>query len=348
MGILDWWKKRGAAAPPDDDGIPIGAIVTEREPTARKVGTSAGGSARYVIDEYRYTLDTKRGPIAVRTFTTVGLVERGVNEVRITVPADWSDATAEHARGVLVIQERFVAGGQPAVLGGYTGFQVTRDGRPVIVRVIYARGTEVLGIPGSADALAAVHLEEEEFEIVMKGMSARVLGRLALRARFFPYPPWWEHRARPVISQREQASSMVPRIGCQATAGDVRVTGVGKTIEISVPSDAAARTFAQLTGDEEMFLVHAEVAPDADAQYVWLADGGAPAATTAVAQPTRFAFAFVLFASGSPSAVKTTEDGVSMLLPRADMARVLAALRAGDGLVLDVADTTIKILVRRD
>lgn len=354
MGIREWWRRRRGAAGADrggDDGIPASAIAAERQPTASWVGTSPGGSDQYEIHEYRHTFDTKRGPLEVRTFTTAGLEARGAAEVRISVPADWAADAVDGARLLLLTQEHFVAADTPAVLGDYTGFREPRLAGAEPIGVTYARGTEIPGIPGSAAALVAVPLHADELALAMNGMTTRILGRLARRTRFFPYPPWWELRRRPVLSRGDQARSLLERIGPRVSAGDVHVTGISAaaTVRVSLPPTAAA-VLGALPRDARMLVIHAHLAPDADGQYIWLDDGGGPAAThVGDRAPERVGFAFLALVAGDAPAVKVTEDGAGVILADAAFDRVLEALRTGADLSIDVdGSVTLDVIVRRD
>jgi|GEM_PF-5588477 len=65
-------------------------------------------------------------------------------------------------------------------------------------------GTAVAGIPGSEAMLVAALLNGEEYELALRGLATRLLGRLAERARHFPYPPCWAVRDAAVLGRAIQ------------------------------------------------------------------------------------------------------------------------------------------------
>src|SRR5436309_3677649 len=205
MERTEWWKNlwSGPGAPSAE------APRIRQEPRAhhaekatklRAVELSAGLYAH----EYAHAIDTRDGLRRMRTFVTEGLAALGAQEVSATVPVDWGDDPVRAVLELFRQLERLAADRNPAVLGGYTAFQSIVLGGGRLLGVTYARGTQIRGISVGSFTLAAVLLHEEELRLAERGLGTRVLGRLALRARYFPYPAWWEVRDVPVLGPREQ------------------------------------------------------------------------------------------------------------------------------------------------
>ena len=398
MGIASWWNKlRGwrraaqidaasaaSAASAADAGGTDGAggawppVVKPAEPTepeafdgatgsgivdpdasARRVATRKGAGG-LLIHEYRHALRAAGGPLAVRTFLTEGLEALGAREVRATVPVAWDEAASSVAPQMLASLQPLAAGGRPALLGGWTGFETPGLGGGKLVGVTYARGTPIRGVPGAEAALVAVLLHAEELELVQRGLMTRVLGRLASRARIFPYPPCWEVRAQPVLRAADQAASLLEQVP-RATVGDLRVTELlgppaGErlsTILVSLPGDAAA-AMETIWSDASLPAVAllAKLAPDADGQATW--EPGSTERTgngIGTAPPRRLGYGFVMFVGTEEPApdLRYIEDGIGLLLPGTSLERLRAALRAGEDVALPVGeDGRLAIEFRRD
>lgn len=82
------------------------------------------------------------------------------------------------------------------------------------------------------------------------------------------------------------------------------------------------------------------VAPDADAQMIWLPGSKEPCATVAgPSPPARFAHAFVMLVkSGERDESRTIEDGAGVLLTAPSFARLRDALVSAQDLTLPLAD----------
>jgi hypothetical protein len=303
------------------------------------------------MDEYDHALQTQRGVLRVRTFLTEGLASRGAKEVSATVPARWSEAQIGAISPLFVGLARFAEEENPAVLGGFTGFQSGDLGGGRKLGVTYARGTFVRGIPTGDATLAAVLLQEEEYRLAERGFATRVLGRLADRARYFPYPPWWEVRDAPALREREQAESFLSRCGPYAWLGDVRVTRVaGRDFEVSLPSTVAP-ALADLWREHpelESLTLGAALAPDADGQMLWYPGDTQPSATARGDHtPERMGHAFLTMVRSGDDTFRLIEDGLGLLLsPRLfDQAR--DALVTGQDVALPLGDgVTIRFQVR--
>jgi len=338
MGVGSWWRRRGAGS-----GEALDPAAPATAARARQVGD------QLTIHEYRHAAVTADGVIAARTFVTEGIAAVGAQEIRVTAPADWDERAIGVITTLLAKLARFAAEGEPAVLGGFTGFH--NQGLPGVdhVGVLYARGTEVAGIPGAETALVAVLLHPDELALVQRGLATRVLACLSLRARVFPYPACWEVRQAPVLSPADHAESTLARIAPQATLGDVRVTVVtdGPTPAasteavaiVSLPARAARRLAAEwLPSAPRMLVLLAQPAPDLDGLKVWVPGSDEPTAAVATSEVHRMGCAFVALAGvdGQAPALKHLEDGVTVLLDPARFDQVRAALTAGDDLSLEL------------
>ena len=336
MGLQDWWNKwtSGGAAGADEGPI-------DPAEAAERVGSSAV-STGLTIHEYRHALAGPESPRLVRTFVTEGLLPLGSQEVRATVPRSWDASSVESVVNVLARQERFVTEGRAAVLGGFTGLRVKGATGGDLLGITYARGTPVAGIDGAEAALVAVRLHEEELELVQKGLATRVLGALATRARFFPYPPWWEVRTEPAFGRRDQEHSLLERIRPWLTVGDAHLTRFDTTtLQLSLPPDAVW-TFQSLWEqhpDTGALVLLTQLAPDADGQMVWVPGATEPQATAAgPIAPRRMGHAFAVLTRAETTSEKLLEDGLGLLLADADFDRVRDALIAGQDLALPVGD----------
>ena len=389
MGIASWWNKlrgRGEALgttatddafggtdgsddaesagtePPASAGtsnLAQGSGIVDPDAPARRIATrDAAGGLR--IHEYLHTLRGVGGPIPVRTFLTEGLVAHGAHEVRATIPASWDEAASSVAPQMLASLQPLAADGRPALLGGWTGFQTSGLGAGRLLGVTYARGTPIRGVPGAEAALVAVLLHAEELELVQRGLMTRVLGRLASRARIFPYPPCWELRTAPVLAATDQATSLLEKVP-RATIGDLRVTQLlgaapgerPSTLLVSLP-DNAAETLTSIWSDASLpaIALLAKLAPDADGQATW--EPGSTERTgngIGTAPPRRLGYGFVMFVGTQEPApdLRYIEDGVGLLLPGAALERLRAALRSGEDLSMPVGeDHRLAIEFRRD
>ena len=349
MGIRDWWQKLSGSASAGQ-GV-VGETVDEPE--------TPEGSTRHVraltlgggltVHEYRHVYETQEGRQRMRTFLTEGLVMHGAHEVRLTVPASWSESSVEAALEVLAIQGKFAAEGRAAVLGGFTGLR-PRGGDARLLGITYARGTPIDGIDGSEAALVAVRLHEDELALAQKGLTTRVLGALAERARFFPYPPWWEVRTSPVLGPRDQEHSMLEKIRPWIAVGDVHLTRVDETLlRLSLPREAA-RAFAEWRQhpEAEAVTILTTLAPDADGQMIWKPGATEPMATAIHdAVPRRMGYAFVSLLRVDANDVRLIEDGVALMLAAEAFDQVREALAAGRDLTLPVeTETTLRVEFR--
>lgn len=346
MGLKSWWNMlwgRHEAQRGGDTGD-----VLDPDAPAREVGTHDLGDG-LTVHQYFHAIHGTAGPVAVRTLLTDGLAAMKAREIRVTVPAEWSDATVGAAGKLLSTLRRLTAEGRPAMLGGWTGFQISELAGGAVVGVTYARGTPILGIPGAEAALAAVLLHHEELELVQQGLATRVLGRLATRARYFPYPPCWDVRTEPVLRASEQAGSLLEKLP-RASIGDLRVTveespadgEPATTVRLSLPENARD-AFAKLWSDPALrgLALTTMLAPQADGQATWVP--GSPDRTAnslGAGPPKRMGFAFVMLApTGAPSAeLRYIEDGIGLLLPDGVLDRLREALIAGEPLTLPLGE----------
>ncbi len=366
MGFASWWNKlRGRPEAPrdgDDGGGGGGGGGGRRDDDpdepARRVATTAVNNG-VVIHEYRHVVRAVGGPIAARTYITEGLAALGADEIRATVPRAWDEDASGVAFGTLATLGRLAAEGQPARLGGFTGFESSglANGKPV--GITYARGTPVPGMAGAQSALVAVLLHPEELELAKRGLAMRVLGHLAARARVFPYPACWELRDAPVFRVADQAASLLEKMPC-ASLGDVRVTASEEpspegepaaTIVVSLPPGASERA-KELWSDASLrtLALLARLAPSADGQAIWV-PGAAERTATGIgtSMPRRLGLAFVmLVGSGdAPAELRYIEDGVGLLLSEAALDEVREALLAGNELTLPLGGRGRLVLEHR-
>lgn len=362
MGFASWWNKlRGRPEAPRDDGDSGGGRRRrddDPDEPARRVATRAVSDG-LVIHEYRHAVRAVGGPIAARTFVTEGLAALGADEVRATVPAAWDDDAIRVTFATLGAIGGLAAEGQPARLGGFTGFEASGLAGGKLVGITYARGTPVPGMPGAQSALVAVLLHAEELELAKQGLAMRVLGHLAARARVFPYPACWELRDAPVFRVEDQTASLLDKMP-RASLGDVRVTASEEpspegepatTITLSLPpgvserakevwSDASLRTLAVL----------ARLAPSADGQAIWVPGATERTATgVGTSMPRRLGLSFVmLVGSGdAPAELRYIEDGVGLLLSEAALDEVREALLSGKELTLSLGERSRLVLEHR-
>lgn len=350
MGIGDWW--RGLWAKPGGTPTPT---APEDDPSAPAVRVDSFALAPQLrVHMFRHAICSPGGVVPLRTFLSEGLSGWGASEVSVTQPAGWGDAAMGSALNLLKDLAVFAADGRPAVLGGYTGFRSKAFGLDRLVGVTYARGTAVRGLPGGVANLAAVLLHAEEYELVQRGLAARVLGRLAARALYFPYPACWELRDRPVLGLAEQMRSVIHDVGPRLPLGDARVTMVDDLIlDVSLPPEAV-RVFRELweaSPTADAFFFPAHLAPDADAQRIWLPDATEPHATARSADPPRrMGYAFGLFAT-TPEASRVTlpEDGAMVGLTPRDFAELRESVLTGRDVDLPVEPRfTLRVRFRSD
>ena len=358
MGIASWWSKflereqepRRETASPADEPVDLDA-------PARKV-SSKQVNDQLRIHDYRHVTHAMGGPIAVRTFMTEGLEAVNARELRVTFPADWDADAIGTVHKVLSTLHRLAADGRPAVLGGFTGLEVSGLAGGDLIGLTYARGAVIPGIPKAESALVAILLHPEELELVQQGLVTRVLGRLTARARVFPYPPCWEVRATPVFRAADQAASLLEKVP-RASLGDLRVTAIEEpspeepstTVFLSLPPNAP-RAFRELWSDASMqaLALHAFLAPDADAQATWMPGMTERTANMrGTAPPRRIGYAFLMIAgTAEPDAdFRFIEDGIGLLLPEAALARLREALISGEALSLPLGGRSRLVLEPR-
>ncbi len=352
MSSNNWWKNlwiHGSADPV--------AALSNPPPPCDDVMVGPGGrddayvlTARLRVRAYVHTVAIRGVPTALRTFVSEGFASRGGSEVRVSMPAAWDDAAQGAALALLrAVDESADEHGVPA-LGGFTAFRSPALGGGRTLGVLWARGGELPGVRGSVAMLAAVLLHDEEFDLVQEGHAARVLGRLAMRARHFPFPYWWELRDAPVLTREAMRASVLENVGPRMGAGDARATRIGeRAYELSLP-DEAAETFCALWRElptQDAFVLHTHLSPAAEAQYVWPADAsGGNAVGSATAQRYGFAFA-MLVGAGDDDRVRHIEDGLAVVLTPATFARVREALEHGRRIVVPLADgATFTVKVR--
>lgn len=340
MGIRSWWNMlRGRPPAQADEDAAIDTDAPARRVATRQVRDGLA------IHEYHHAAFSVRGPFPVRTFMTEGLAALEAREVRATVPAGWDDPAIAVVGKLFSTLHQLAADGRPAMLAGWSGFQASGLSGGALIGVTYARGTPVLGIPGADAALVAVLLHPEELELVQQGLMTRVLGRLATKARHFPYPPCWEVRTTPVFRMKEQAESLLARMPL-AGCGDLRVTveesnegAPAATVCLSLAADDVG-TLAEIWSDATPSVVAlaALLSPDADGQATWVPGQTERTANTCVTAPRRLGYAFltVAFIDDSPAMLRYIEDGVGLILPEAARARLREALASGEALELPI------------
>ncbi len=291
--------------------------------------------------EFHHALGTRDGVLQVRTFVTVGLKARGAREISVTLPRSWSAGTVQLALNLLRLLDDYAAQGRPAVLGGHTGFSSSDLGAGRSLGLIYARGTPINGVPVGRSTLCAVLVHAEEYALAEQGYATRVLARLANEARYFPHPPWWALRDRPVLSPREVSQSVLEKGIPRMVVGDARVTEVAGEILRSLPADAARQIDAHLQKRPDLatLAMFATLAPDADGQMLWFAGEQAPRANAPHGhKPSRMGYSFALFVlHGEQDFMRMSEDGVSYVLCAASFAKLREALTTGHDLLLPIS-----------
>jgi hypothetical protein len=343
------WSRPAASAPEVARvGQERGA---DRPEEGRKLGTvELSGGVR--ASEYEHAIETREGRHRMRTIVTEGLSAMGATEVSATVPLEWGDDSVRAVLNLLQQLEQLTKEKRLATLGGWTGFRSSGLGGGRPLGVIYARGTSIPGVSVGASTLAAVLLHEEELRLVQRGLATRVLGRLADRSRYFPYPPWWEIRDTPVLSEREQQQSLLERISPHVHLHDVRVSRVNETTLLVSLSSSAAEGFRKLWTehpDLKMFALHAHLSPDADGQMIWLPGAQEPHATAVGdTPPRRIGYAFAVFVgSGDKDLYRGIEDGAGVTLSEQTFARLRDVFTAGSEFTLPLDDQmTLQVAVR--
>lgn len=352
MGVTDWWKrlwsKPDERAPAIERETSVPEAMNPEAPAQK--AQLIEFSAELSVQEYRHAINTADGALQLRTFVSRGLSNLGAAELRFTLPADWGNEIVSWAISFLGELLRLTKEGRPAELGGFTGLRSSIFGSGLI-GFIYARATPLLGI--DEGQLALVLLNEEELNLVMEGNATRILGRLAERARFFPYPPWWELRAEPVLSRHAQQESILLKIPVRVGPRDSRVTRIDdKRIVVSLGPQAPQmfRRMWEQGAIVDVFALVAMLAPDADAQMVWIPGADAPCATSAGDRPPRkfgHSFAAFLRQSEESDRYRMIEDGLGIFLENGSFERLRDALCAGTPLIVHLADgATLEVQFR--
>jgi hypothetical protein len=169
----------------------------------------------------------------------------------------------------------------------------------------------------AADVLFAVPLRGLEVAMAQRACAARVLARLGLASRYFPFPPWLDPARQPVITQADLDATIVgTSLPLPVPRAGNRVEEIGRRIVVTVAKATADEVAgAMCTG--QVSVASTTMGVGSAAAYVFSAGAPRPQViTTSVAKdgsgkaPSGTSAAFVTLLKHAGGAVcRIIEDG---------------------------------------
>ena len=133
--------------------------------------------------------------------------------------------------------------------------------------LLYAEPRPLAGIPLPKQALAAIFVDAQEIRTAIDFGTYRVLTRIGLQLRLFPFPTWGA-LDRPSAMTKREAQSQLAKLQRMRAPGVTFLVSEG-CLRITVPSDdSLSKAFAALP-NAASFVLLTRPAPDANAILVW-------------------------------------------------------------------------------
>ncbi len=193
------------------------------------------------------------------------------------------------------------------------------------------------------DVLFAIPLRGAEVDMVQRAGVARVVARMGLAERFFPYAPWLDRGRAPVVDDDDVKATV---LGTQAppplALHGVRIEQEERQRVVVTMPLAAAQTAASSMERGILCLASTTMGVGSTAALVFERGAKSPRAitastktdTTLQAPLPRTAGAFVVVVAADPGG-SGVEDGFFIAVNDADFARVKDALAGGDDIDVD-------------
>jgi hypothetical protein len=277
------------------------------------------------VERIEHAVATAHGPRVATSFVTHGMRVYGQPEVVFT----WCGPQllpVPSAAVIAALQALGRGGGAAPRLRPGSSFYLGEGallGGVGLSGLVFAPARPMAGLRLVLGAVHAIAVSGAELELAGRTSVHRVLSRLGIQYRQFPWPLW-------------SCPRMSVARGDEATALDgtqrVPVPGVvaaldGATLSIRVPRAATIELARYLVGGD--VVVPADPDPSADALLVWDAERGRTQVYEAARRAgRRIAGGFVRFERGTERIGRVVEDGFALTLDPVSRERLCACLAA--------------------
>lgn len=192
------------------------------------------------------------------------------------------------------------------------------------------------------DVLFAVPLRGNEVEMVQRAGGARVLARLGLATRFFPFPPWVDVERPSVVTKDDLAATIMGvKVPPPASFPGVRIEIISERVVVTLSVEVSHVLADGIKSGAVLALACTEMGVGSSAAFVFDPKSKGPSAITAakkhdeeIAQALPgTSGSFLVLAIGAPSSV-LLEDGFVRTIEARDWSELATALSAGRSIEL--------------
>jgi hypothetical protein len=194
--------------------------------------------------------------------------------------------------------------------------------------VIFSRGSSPASLGLGSDVLTAVLATEPELAMAGRCSVNRVLTRLGLEARFFPWPYWADTSRNSVYSHEDVERSILARLG-HLYVSSAALTVCGDEVRFNLPTGAGDVVAAALDAGKPLAVLVGRNTAVGSA-FVWLPNGGPAGIHAPGADGSVMAGWFLILNPGGVGADEIrfpVEDGIAALLTRRSTRKLIKALR---------------------
>lgn len=305
------------------------------------------------VTVHKHDLPHRGTTLPCWTFASEGLERRGQREVVISLVRTPEEEPNRFPQAVL---DFFAALEKQAVTGkvadpgsitelGAEGFA----GKPALSCIAWMPAQPLEGVPISPRAMMALLLTKEERDLAKRTGLQRVLSRLGLAARSFPFPPYLDRSREPVAKADELEATLLGKV--PVCGGPGMCTWIDqKTVTLAILPEGVTFLRGQLAAlpPNAAIAIATQVPPDLRAAFVW--HPGQSQATAVQAEgrtDPRIGGSFFALSPGPETAGRVVEDGFVFVFKEGDWERVRDAIvtgkpisfpagTAGDALALEV------------
>ncbi len=260
-----------------------------------------------------------------------GLEPLGQREIVVTLKRRERETEEELPAGLLeLFRTLYGLAKQKRIVdeGGFTRFGKGGFLEPHLGGMVYASAELIDGVELPRRALVGVALHAREMDVVKMGGAFRILGRLGLAHRRFPFP-CWSDRDRASVAHDGEATSLLARIGGRRVR-HVSVIAVDEVVTLRLLPGAELAPFLDQVPDDHAVTLFLEPDPTASACLVWTPGQAAPQAISAADTADRYTGNHVMIAGGCPDdQIDQGEDGYWLRLTESSFRRFKDAVREG-------------------
>ncbi|MGE0711084.1 MAG: hypothetical protein AB7N76_06945 [Planctomycetota bacterium] len=325
---MSFWRRLFGGGGADEVGIPASSMPARLEAVPGEL----------VVEVSQGRVTGAKGAVPCWVYRSDGFLARGQQELLLVLrrgregSAPLQPVVLFRTLHRLAAQGRCAEAGSMTMLGegdllGFKGVLYTRPNPP-----------DGLAVP-TERALSLTLVTARELQVAQRAGGLRILARLGKHVGHFPYPPWSTPGRKEVPLPELESPSAVDGEGVRCAGAGLSVVSAADAITLRIGASAAPGVRARLAeaAPDAALLFLCQLDPEADALLVWEGQPEPAALTPPVGGGERISGCFLAVLPAAESSCHVLEDGFGVPLAPPDLARLRAALAAGEGLELELS-----------